>query len=237
MSGTEWQRLGLARRDPAVSVMLLLPLALLHLSGRDKAQAGAFAIVEMGLQQLQWLAPWLLLFLSITTLLWSLGRIRLLNIPWRGGAILLIVEGIFWGWALGPILSYLTRLASAQVVPIAMKWGEFHGLLALCAGAGLYEELLFRYFLMSGIYVLFCGFFSTFASREASKTFSFGLALLLSSLAFSLAHALGDPAALDAAPFLFRFLAGMVLGLLFSWRGLAVVAYAHASYDAQLLLF
>ncbi|MBC8404701.1 MAG: CPBP family intramembrane metalloprotease [Planctomycetes bacterium] len=237
MSASEWQRLGLARRDPAVSVLLLLPLALLHLSGRQKAQAGAFAIVEYGLEQLRWLAPVLLLVLSVVTLLWSLGRIRLLEIPWRGGAILLVVEGIFWGWALGPILTFLTHLASGQVMPIAVDWSQFHGQLALCAGAGLYEELLFRYFMMSGMYVLFCGFFSTFASREAARTFSFGLALLLSSLAFSLAHALGDPSALDADPFLFRLMAGLVLGLLFSWRGLAVVAYAHATYDAQLLLF
>ena len=237
MSGSEWQRIGLARRDPAVSVMLLLPLALLHLSGRDKAQAGAFAIVELGLEQLQWLAPWLLSFFALGTLMWSLGRIRLLNIPWRGGAILLILEGIFWGWALGPILNFLTHLASTQVMPIAIDWSHLHGELALCAGAGLYEELIFRYFLMSGLYVLFCGFFGTIASKEAAKPFSFGIALLLSSLAFSLAHALGDPSALDAGPFLFRFLAGMVLGLLFSWRGLAVVAYAHASYDAQILLF
>jgi membrane protease YdiL (CAAX protease family) len=237
MSFSEWQSLRQARRDPALSVFLLLPLALLHLSGQQKAQAGAFALVDSALRQLGWIAPWLLSALCLGTLLWSLGRIRLLEIPWRGGVILLVVEGIFWGWALGPILRFLTALASTQVMPIAMDWGELHGQLALCAGAGLYEELLFRAGLMSGLFVLFSGFFSTFASKEASRTFSFGLALLLSSLVFSLAHALGDPDALQADPFIFRLLAGLVLGLLFTWRGLAVVAYAHAAYDAQLLLF
>jgi membrane protease YdiL (CAAX protease family) len=236
MSASEWDRIGLARRDPAVSFLLLLPLALLHLSGRDKAQAGAFAIVDKGLQQLGPAAGWLLAGLSLTVFLWSIGRIRLMQIPWRGGAILLVFEGVCWGIALAPILNFLTSLASTQVMPLAIDWSRTHGDLALSAGAGLYEELLFRYGLMSGLYVLLSGFFGTFTSREAARTFSFGLALVISSLLFSLVHGLGDSAALDAGPFMFRLLAGIVLGLLFSWRGLAVVAYAHATYDAHLLL-
>jgi membrane protease YdiL (CAAX protease family) len=236
MSRTEWHRLGLARRDPSVSFLLLLPLALLHLSGREKAQAGAFAIVDRGLQWFGPAAGWLLAGLSLVAFLWSVGRIKLLNIPWRGGAILLVFEGVCWGFALGPILNLLTSLASTQVMPLTVDWGRMHGDLALSAGAGLYEELLFRYGLMSGLYVLLSGFLGTFTSREASRTFSFGLALLVSSLLFSLVHGLGDPTALDSGPFMFRLLAGIVLGLLFSWRGLAVVAYAHAAYDAHLLL-
>ena len=46
--------------------------------------------------------------------------------------------------------------------------------------------------------------------------------------------ALGEP--WDAWRFVFRFLAGVVLGLLFVHRGLAVVCWTHALYNAQLLL-
>lgn len=238
MSGSEWERLGHARRDPAVSLLLLLPLALIHLSGRNKAGSGAFAIVEQGLRALGPAAGWILSGVCVVGLLWAIGRIRSLQIPWRGGAALLAVEGILWGLLLGPVLRVATRFVSAQVQPLALApdWSTLHGQLALAAGAGLYEELLFRAGLMSGLYVLLVGFLATFAPREAARTFSFGIALLVSSVLFSLAHALGDPTALEAGPFLFRLLAGLVLGLLFSWRGLAVVAYAHAAYDAQFLL-
>lgn len=232
----EWRRIGVARRDPAVSFLLLLPLGLLHLSGRGKAEAGAYAIIEQGLEQLGAWAGWLLAIGLAAGVYLAVLRIQARRIPWRGGAMLLAVEGIVWGLLLGPLLSALTALVSAQLQPLAMGFSEAHGRLALAAGAGLYEELLFRAGLMSALYVLIASFLKTFFPRDAADTFSFGAALVLSAVAFSLAHVLGDPSALDAGPFLFRAVAGVVLGLLFSWRGLAVVAYAHASYDAHFLL-
>ena len=41
---------------------------------------------------------------------------------------------------------------------------------------------------------------------------------------------------LTSSILLFRFLAGVLLGVLYSWRGLAVVAYAHAFYNALILI-
>ena len=153
--------------------------------------------------------------------------------------MLMGLEGVIWGLVLGPVLGVLTALVSTQLQPLSLGFSEAHGKLAVAAGAGLYEELIFRAGLMSALYVVITGFLNTMFprdAREAVSGFAFGAALLLSSVAFSLAHALGDPSALDAGPFLFRVLAGAVLGLLFSFRGLAVVAYAHATYDAHFLL-
>jgi len=236
MKRGEWRQLGVARRDPAVSFLLLLPLGLLHLSGRGKADAGAYAVIERGLELLGPWAAWLLALGLAAGVYLAVLRIQARRIPWRGGALLLGVEGIVWGLVLGPVLSALTALVSAQLQPLAISFSEAHGRLALAAGAGLYEELLFRAGLMSALYVLIAAFLKTFFPREAADTFSFGAALVLSAVGFSLAHAFGDASALDAGPFLFRAVAGVVLGLLFSWRGLAVVAYAHASYDAHFLL-
>lgn len=236
MSRGEWRRIGQARRDPAVSFLLLLPLALLHLSGRGKVEAGAFAIIERGFLWLGGWAGWILTLGLAGGVFWATQRIQKRRIPWRGGAILLAVEGIAWGFALGPVLRVLTTAVSTQLQPLIVEFGTTHGKLALAAGAGLYEELLFRAGLMSALYVLASSFLGALYPRDAANTFSFGLALVLSSVIFSWAHALGDPAALEAGVFLFRALAGVVLGLLFSWRGLAVVAYAHAAYDAQFLL-
>ena len=235
-SGKEWRQIGVARRDPAVSFLLLLPLALLHLSGRDKVDAGAFAIIERILIQLGSWSGWLLTIVLAVGVFWATRRIQARRIPWRGGALLLALEGIGWGLALGPVLRVLTAAVSTQLQPLSLGFAEVHGWLALSAGAGLYEELLFRAGLMSALYVLIGSFLSAFFSKEAVSGFSFGSALLLSSVIFSWAHALGDPSALEAGPFLFRALAGVVLGLMFSFRGLAVVAYAHATYDAHFLL-
>lgn len=235
----EWRQLGVARRDPAVSFLLLLPLAMLHLSGRDKVDAGAFALIERALLQLGSAAGWLLTLGLAAGVFWATHRIQVRRIPWRGGALLLALEGVVWGLALGPVLQVLTALVSTQLQPLSMGLAEVHGRLALAAGAGLYEELLFRAGLMGVLYVLINSFLNTLFPRDAQEGvsgFAFGAALLLSSVAFSWAHALGDPAALEAGPFLFRALAGAVLGLLFSFRGLAVVAYAHATYDAHFLL-
>lgn len=232
----EWNQIGVARRDPAVSFLLLLPLALLHLSGRDKVDAGAFALIERALEQLGSGAGWLLTLGLAAGVFWATHRIQARRIPWRGGALLLALEGVGWGLLLGPVLQVLTAMVSAQLQPLSLGFAEVHGQLALAAGAGLYEELLFRAGLMSALYVLIGSFLNTLFSKEAVSGFAFGAALLLSSVAFSWAHAWGDPAALEAGPFLFRALAGAVLGLLFSFRGLAVVAYAHATYDAHFLL-
>ncbi|MCX8229828.1 MAG: CPBP family glutamic-type intramembrane protease, partial [Planctomycetota bacterium] len=74
-------------------------------------------------------------------------------------------------------------------------------------------------------------------TRQFARGLSFLLALLISSAIFSLAHAWGNPDALATAPFLFRFFGGCALGLLYAWRGITVVAYAHATFDAKILLF
>ena len=99
--GKEWRQIGVARRDPAVSFLLLLPLALLHLSGRDKVDAGAFAIIERALLQLGSWSGWLLTFALAAGVFWATKRIQARRIPWRGGALLLALEGIGWGLLLG----------------------------------------------------------------------------------------------------------------------------------------
>ena len=92
-------RLGRAARDPAIAFLLLFPLALLHLSGG--ASSGNLVTFSVGLQGLAWLGDWSVLVLGVVLLLgvvWAIGRIQALDLPWAGGSILLIVEGLFWGF-------------------------------------------------------------------------------------------------------------------------------------------
>jgi len=225
-------------RDPAVTLILLLPLALLHLAGFPDARGGAFSFVLGILSRLGPAAVWVLGSLLLCSLLWALGRIRRLEIPWQfaaGGAIL---EGVFWGLALGPALLFLTSHLPLPSGPLLLDplAGGFRVRLALAAGAGLYEELLFRALLLGGLAILLRSFFQGLGWESAAATLGSGGALVLPSLAFALAHGIGDPQGLGTGILVFRFLAGVLLGLLYGFRGLAVVAYAHAAYDAFLIL-
>jgi len=234
-------RLLRASQDPAVTFLALLPLALIHLLFRGEVQAAAFDLVE---RLLAWVGSPSALALSaalVLFFLWAMGRIRREGLPWRGGMALTFIEGAFWGLLLGPVLSHLTSwLTQSQGGPLALpaagvRPGAF-GFLALSAGAGLYEELVFRAGILAGLAVLLRGTFFALGWKHGAPIFATGLALLASSVLFALAHSWGDPHALDPQVFTFRFLGGVLLGVLFAWRGLAVAAYSHAAYDALTLL-
>jgi len=58
------------------------------------------------------------------------------------------------------------------------------------------------------------------------------IALIASSLVFSAIHHTGSLGeAFAMGPFIFRFVAGMVLAAIFALRGFAVAVYTHAIYD------
>ncbi len=139
-------------------------------------------------------------------------------------------------WAL--LMWLLVGWATARIVPHAMVTEGMGTLLqiggrtlgplerlVMAAGAGFYEEVVFRV-------ALFGGLSWAFASRGVPKVRADLAAALLSSVIFSSVHylgALGDPFQLGS--FVFRALSGLYLCALFRFRGFAVAVYAHALYD------
>lgn len=236
---SELERIRRASADPAVAFLLLLPLGLLHLSGRRRANLAAYSWIEGPLDALGAAAPWLLAAFLAGALLWSIGRIQRRRIPWRAGLLLSAGEGILWGLLLGPLLQVALQLVALPAGPLhlALDGQHLHGTLAIAAGAGLYEELIFRALLLHALAALFLGLFQLHAERPLDTFLPYGLAILGSALVFAAAHALGDPRALEGPVFVYRFLAGVLLGLLYRARGLAVVAYAHATYDAVVIFW
>jgi len=243
----EWHRLGEAHRDPALTFLMLFPLGLLHLAGRRQAPLEAYGLIEQGLAWLGGAGQLALGLLLLCGLLWALGRIHQLSLAWRGGAMLILVEGCLWALLLGPMLAQLTAWLPLTPTPLAWTaqspapeatpamgiWAS----LAMASGAGLYEELLFRALGLGGLGLLLQAVFGRVAEEVTARRLAWFIALLLSSLAFALAHAIpGDPAALEPEVLAFRTLAGLAFGLLFLFRGLAVAVYAHAVYDAIYLL-
>jgi hypothetical protein len=103
--------------------------------------------------------------------------------------------------------------------------------IVMSIGAGFWEETTFRLGLLSGVAAL-CE--KVIGMR---RFFALTVALVVSSFVFSAVHHIppyGDP--LHLGVFTFRFLAGVCFGLLFWFRGYAVVAYTHALYDIYVLI-
>lgn len=98
-------------------------------------------------------------------------------------------------------------------------------LYALSLGAGLYEELFFRVILVS----LLIFIFKMFTTNEPVAT---SLSIVSAALIFSGVHYVGfygDTFTLHS--FLFRFLFGLGLNLIYVKRGFGIAAWTHAVYD------
>jgi membrane protease YdiL (CAAX protease family) len=92
-------------------------------------------------------------------------------------------------------------------------------------GAGIYEEILFRLILFSGLAWLL-------RLSAMPKWGAIAAAVVVSSLLFAAAHHVGPfGEKMDSYVFLFRMMAGVYFAVLFHFRGFGIAAGAHACYD------
>lgn len=145
--------------------------------------------------------------------------------------ILMFVESVVYAFAMFQGLELVTtaiqRSASELTAIGPDNWVPF----SLAAGAGVYEELVFRFlFIGGGLLVL-----TKFA--KWNRFISLALLLFLSSVVFSAIHYVGpfgdEP---DTFSFLFRALAGATLGFIYITRGLGIAAWTHALYNIFVLM-
>lgn len=96
---------------------------------------------------------------------------------------------------------------------------------ALSLGAGLYEELFFRVILVGGLSLFFMNFFS-------KKRTAYAISAIIAALIFSGVHYIGQYGDFfTLGSFLFRFLFGLALNVIYVTRGFGIAAWAHALYD------
>jgi len=136
----------------------------------------------------------------------------------------LFAEGCFFALLLfvitGWLAIHLSRTAS-QPGPA----GALEKLVLYC-GAGIYEELVFRGFLLGILLLLFAG------PARMKKVPAAILAATLAALIFALFHYVGpaaDPFSMRS--FLQRTFGGLYFSALFVTRGFGVTAASHALYD------
>ncbi|MCZ6572376.1 MAG: CPBP family glutamic-type intramembrane protease [Planctomycetota bacterium] len=211
-----------ASRDPAVSYIFLIPLLAIYeigvffvpsaLNGADYMFKSFFTVFgQWGILILN------LIFLAL--LFFSMGRATEMRkgrpaIYWSmaaesaAWAVVLLVGAFAWGrWRL--------QLAVPKVVEDVIA----------SAGAGLYEEAVFRFLLLGGLVALIRDFL------RGPPSFAVPVAIGISAALFSYAHHAIGGEAWDPAVFWFRTMMGVLLGGIYLLRGLGIVAYAHALYN------
>ncbi|MGQ0703508.1 MAG: CPBP family intramembrane glutamic endopeptidase [Gemmatimonadales bacterium] len=147
----------------------------------------------------------------------------------------MLLESVLYASLLGGVASTLTSLLLHGRLTLALPqpgsatgFGELElpTQLMISLGAGLYEELLFRVLLVSGLAA---------AARVLLGLRPLGagiVAAVLGALGFSLFHylgPLGDPFTLGS--FTFRAVAGLLFSTLYLLRGFGITAWSHALYD------
>ena len=229
------------RVDPLTSAILVFPLFIIYqlgillsrgLNGVDFVTASLveFADRDLG-NYLLGLSAMLIAYAAILVLLRR-------NDSFDPRAFVpVLLESSFYALSMGSIILFVMR-RFVEIVPGLAVDGPLSAALAsglgfldvvvISAGAGLHEELLFRLLGVGGLSWLLAGI--TGPKR------AWVVALLISSLSFSLAHHLGPSGeAFTFAAFVYRTLAGVFFALIYQVRGFAVAVWTHAIYDVYVL--
>jgi len=141
-----------------------------------------------------------------------------------------IFESTLYALLLGMIAGQLTERTNVMMMALQGQGeAEMGAKLTSAVGAGIYEELLFRFILVSLILLIF-------EKLAGGKKLVYTvLAVAISALFFSGFHYIGWREAFAFDSFVYRFYAGVILGTLFVVRGIGVASYTHAIYNLMLL--
>jgi hypothetical protein len=148
----------------------------------------------------------------------------------------MLAESLAYAAVFGTVTAQLTALLLAGV-PLSVPFAQDPAAplplgtqLVVSLGAGIYEELVFRVLLVSGLLAAALAF-------GARRPVALATAIVLSALIFSGFHyvgPLGDTFTLPS--FTFRAIAGLLLSALYAARGFGIAAWTHALYDVGLAL-
>ncbi len=225
-----------AKRHPWPCFLFLLPLLVAYEAGviwlggtnPQAVRSGAdtwlrWSLEAFGLHQLYW-APALLAAGLLVCALWrqydwpddTVGVVAGMGVESVAFALVL------WGISLG-----LVPLLDGLGITLAAGPGKDDVLARLVAfvGAGIYEEVLFRLLLFTGlVWVL--------DLAEAPRPLAVLLAAVASAALFAAAHHVGPfGEKFEPYVFLFRTVAGVYFALVYRLRGFAIAVGGHACYD------
>ena len=138
---------------------------------------------------------------------------------------IMLAESMFWSLVLYFLMFKFMVLLMNPVGKTILQQ------VTLAIGAGIYEEFLFRVLLIAGLSGIL-GFVFMW-----DKTFKNIIAVVLSGGIFSAFHFMGEYGDFFSMElFLIRFFAGLILGVLYMYRGFGITAYTHSIYDLIVLI-
>ena len=226
---------------PFFGLLAILFLLLLYEGGIMNLQLTSRNSAEIMLQRLLWFIGFknnLLLLLVYLVLLawafWSAKKQQMVDFkfvyfPYS------VFESTLYALLLSVLAGQLTARTSIGISMLLQKSAglpsaEVGARMMSALGAGIYEELLFRFVIISVLLFIFEKLSG--AKRSVNVVFS----LVISALLFSGFHYLGGREVMTLESFAFRFYAGMILGSLFVLRGIGIASYTHAIYNLLLVL-
>ena len=211
-------------RKPVYSAVLVLPFFLVYHLGTMFLETtyinGADALIMRLLSALSVRTAFAsALVLAACFIVWQVRT----RASWKvqsGKVLALFAESAFFAVLLFLAFGWLSVRLSRPAAE-----GAFEKMILYC-GAGIYEELLFRGFLLGLLILLFAG------ATSMKKTTAVIAAVLCASLLFSLFHYVGSGSdVFTLGSFFQRALGGLYFSALFIGRGFGVAAASHAFYD------
>lgn len=226
------------RIDGLTSAVLVFPLFVFYqvgiLTGRGQNGVDFItrSLIEVSRRDvsnyLAVMAAMLIAYLAVLAILWRRGTFH------PRAFLPMLVESTFYALIMGSIIVFVMSqflgVLPGLSVPAATAGGTRGPLdvLVISAGAGFHEELIFRVGLMGGLAWALTGI--------TGKGKAWFIALLVSSVLFSLAHHIGPSGeAFRFSAFTYRLLAGVFFAAVYQVRGFAVAAWTHTLYDVYVL--
>ena len=140
-------------------------------------------------------------------------------------------EAVLYALTFGLVAGTLTGLLLASAAPSGDVAAGMNlpVQLMISLGAGIYEELLFRVLLVSGLAIIARRLLGWSAARASL------VAVVLGALIFSAFHYVGPYGdRLTLGSFTYRAIAGLLFSGLYVLRGFGITAWTHALYDVSL---
>lgn len=222
-----------ATREPLYGLLFLFPLVasyefgtlILRTTTGPQNQLVAHEVINSFLQFFGAKGAWLPgIALVLTLLIWHL----LARNSWH-----------IQGWAMPLMLAESVLLAAPLLIITQLRLSAGGGIdgalvqqMILAIGAGIYEELVFRLYLITGIMLLLIDV------CRVRRAVGIAVAVALPALLFALCHV--HPIGVEHfawGPFLARTAAGVYLSVLFVGRGFGIAVGCHAAHNIALLWF
>lgn len=232
--------------DPVVSSVVTLPLLVLYNLGLimpGNTMMNAADILTRLMTHFSGIYGMLALnavlgLLSVAMLFFIIRKGRFSPLFW----FLMSIEGLSYGLCLGHLVLWI--MGKAHILGVnPLDSLSIPQKLFLSAGAGYWEEVVFRLGMVGVPIYITKWWLERSGSRSLSKTGKVAkliivgaFSIVVSSFLFSLAHYLGSES-FESHTFWYRTFSGILFAIIFLARGFGVVAYTHFLYDVVVMVF